>query len=230
MLAIVGAMAEEVTCLLSRVKVTAKEVVGQTEVYRAEGPRGPFLVAKSGIGKVAAAASTQILITKYGADRILFSGVAGGLKDGIRRGDIVMATDLVQHDFHLEAFGRKPGEIPGIGVSVACDRGLMRQFREAYAAAAAADPDFPPLHEGRIATGDCIVADTQLKNAIRDTFDAVAVEMEGAALAQVCKMNRVPFLVIRTVSDNADEEAIGDFDRFIEAAGIRDYEILKNFL
>ena len=83
MLAIVGAMAEEVTCLLSRVKVTAKEVVGQTEVYRAEGPRGPFLVAKSGIGKVAAAASTQILITKYGADRILFSGVAGGLKDGI---------------------------------------------------------------------------------------------------------------------------------------------------
>ena len=71
---------------------------------------------------------------------------------------------------------------------------------------------------------------SQLKNAIRDTFDAVAVEMEGAALAQVCKMNRVPFLVIRTVSDNADEEAIGDFDRFIEAAGIRDYEILKNFL
>ena len=230
MLAIVGAMDEEIRYLISKVKILSKEVEGQTEVWRAEGPRGPFLIAKSGIGKVAAASSTQILITKFAADRIIFSGVAGGLRDDIKRGDLVLASDLVQHDFHLEAFGRKPGEIPGIGESVVCDGGLMRQFREAYAAAAAADPDFPPLHEGRIATGDCIVADTQLKNAIRDTFDAVAVEMEGAALAQVCKMNRVPFLVIRTVSDNADEEAIGDFDRFIEAAGIRDYEILKNFL
>lgn len=229
MLAIVGAMEEEVTYLLSQVKVTAKEVVGQTEVYRAQGDRGEFLIVKSGIGKVAAAASTQILITKYGADRIIFSGVAGGLKTHIKRGDIVMATDLVQHDFHLEAFGRKPGEIPGIGESVVCDDGLMRQFREAYTAAAAGKLDFPTLHEGRIATGDCIVCDSRLKSEILQTFDASAVEMEGAALAQVCKMNRVPFLVIRTVSDNADEEAIDDFDEFIKTVGVHDFEILKNF-
>ena len=152
MLAVVGAMDEEIRYLISKVGILSKETVGQTEVWRAEGPRGPFLIAKSGIGKVAAASSAQILITKFAADRIIFSGVAGGLRDDIKRGDLVLAVDLVQHDFHLEAFGRKPGEIPGIGVSVACDGGLMRQFREAYAAAAAADPDFPPLHEGRIAT------------------------------------------------------------------------------
>ncbi len=229
MLAIVGAMDEEIRYLISKVKILSKEVEGQTEVWRAEGPRGPFLIAKSGIGKVAAAASTQILITKYGADRILFSGVAGGLKDGIRRGDIVMATDLVQHDFHLEAFGRKPGEIPGVGESVVCDGELARQFRKAYAEAAAENPGFPKLHEGRIATGDCIVADSRLKKSIAGTFGAVAAEMEGAALGQVCKMNRVPFLVVRTVSDNADESAIEDYGAFVRSAGENDYQILKKF-
>lgn len=227
MIAIVGAMEEEISYLLSQVTVLSKEVEGQTEVYRALGTRGEFLVAKSGIGKVAAAASTQILITKFGADRIIFSGVAGGLKSGIKRGDIVMASDLVQHDFHLEAFGRKPGEIPGIGQSVACDSSLMEEFRHAYEKAAAENPGFPSLHVGRIATGDCIVADSALKNSILETFDAAAVEMEGAALAQVCKMNRVAFLVVRTISDNADEEAIDDFDQFIKISSTHDYQILK---
>ncbi|MGE5560886.1 MAG: 5'-methylthioadenosine/adenosylhomocysteine nucleosidase [Chloroflexota bacterium] len=166
------------------------------------------VVVKANVGKVAAACCTQLLISELGVQAIVFSGIAGAARADLKPGDIVISTDTVQHDIDSTAFGLRPGEFdPPSSYSVAADIELRR-----LALAAARSAEFerikPRIFEGRILTGDQFIVDRARVEKLGSDFDGLAVEMEGGAVAQVCAWNRVPFVILRSISDSGD----GNFD------------------
>lgn len=193
----------------------------------------------SRIGKVAAATTTTVLIEHFGARQIVFTGVAGGLGDGVRVGDVVVADALMQHD--MDASPLFPRfELPGTGLSVlrpsvdqtAAVRATVEQVLAPSALAAGgtlADVhldelglSLPRVHQGLIVSGDQFVHSAQACAALKQALpSAMAVEMEGAAVAQVCHDFGVPCTVIRTISDRADDQAHVDFPRFIQSVARR---------
>ncbi|MGE5450364.1 MAG: 5'-methylthioadenosine/adenosylhomocysteine nucleosidase [Acidobacteriota bacterium] len=196
------------------------------------------IAALSGIGKVAAAVTSSLLINRFHASEVWFTGVAGGLGEGVRVGDVVVADELMQHDMDARPLFPRH-ELPGKGVAVLktdahlADRAvqaaqlvLQRVAHEgASLTGALSRPDLdalgigrPAVHRGLIASGDQFIGSAPASQAIRDAMPAVlAVEMEGAAVAQVCHDFGVPFVVIRSISDRADDAAHIDFQRFIAA-------------
>lgn len=193
----------------------------------------------SRIGKVAAAITTTVLIESFGVEQIVFTGVAGGLGDGVRVGDVVVADALLQHD--MDASPLFPRfELPGTGLSAlhppadftATVRETVAQVLSPSALSAGgplADVHLdelglaePRVHQGLIVSGDQFISSAQASAALRTLLpQALAVEMEGAAVAQVCHDLGVPFAVIRTISDRADDQAHVDFPRFIESVASR---------
>jgi adenosylhomocysteine nucleosidase len=189
----------------------------------------------SRIGKVAAATTTSVLLSAYGVDQILFTGVAGGLGADVKVGDVVVADALIQHD--MDASPLFPRfELPGLGQSVLSPPdGLTAEVHHAVSQALSAPAlaqggaladvhlaefglQVPRVHQGLIVSGDQFIHSTQASRALNTCLPAaLAVEMEGAAVAQVCHDFNVPYAVIRTISDRADDEAHIDFPRFIDA-------------
>ena len=194
----------------------------------------PVVLALSKIGKVAAATTATTLIEAFGAQRIVFTGVAGGLGDGVRVGDVVVASGFVQHDMDASPLFPKY-QIPLYGRSLfACDPLLVAMLLEAnYSAltgtaglfyAEVAAP--PQIHQGLIACGDRFVsaaaeAQTLKQSLAASGFNVLAVEMEGAAVAQVCFDYAIPFAAVRTISDRADDTAHVDFPRFVTEVASR---------
>lgn len=192
----------------------------------------------SGIGKVAAAVTSSLLINRFHATEIWCTGVAGGLGGDVRVGDVVVADELMQHDMDARPLFPRY-ELPGKGVSVLrassdlADRAVQaaqevlqtvaRDGESHVGALSRQDLDalgigLPAVHRGLIASGDQFIGSAAASQGIRDAMPAVlAVEMEGAAVAQVCHDFGVPFAVIRTISDRADDAAHVDFQRFIQA-------------
>ena len=172
----------------------------------------------SRIGKVAAATTATVLIERFGVTRIVFTGVAGGLGSAVKVGDIVVADSLLQHD--LDASPIFPRyEVPLYGLSrFATDRALSGLLA---AGARSALPDVA-LHRGLIVSGDRFVSTSVESAALRVALpDALAVEMEGAAIAQVCHDYGVPFAAARIISDRADDQAHSDFPRFVDEVASR---------
>ena len=195
----------------------------------------PVVLALSGIGKVAAATTTAALIERLDATRIVFTGVAGGVGEGVQVGDVVVAQDFVQHDMDASPLFAR-WQVPGYAaVRLPCDAGLTALLSGAVSACLASagghfDHEFmdqpPRLHQGLVASGDRFVSCAQVARALREPLlaaghDVLAVEMEGAAVAQVCVDYGVPFAAVRTISDRADDSAHVDFPRFIEAVASR---------
>ena len=185
------------------------------------------VLALSKIGKVAAATTTAALIERFGVRRIVFTGVAGGLAQGVKVGDVVVATDFVQHD--LDASPLFPRyEVPLYGKTrFYCDAGLSALLFEASSQALAHESltthgfHGACVHQGLIASGDRFVCGADESRILRDVMagaghEVLAVEMEGAAVAQVCMDYGVPFAVMRTISDRADDSAHVDFPGFVE--------------
>ena len=166
----------------------------------------PVVAARSGVGKVSAAMCTQAMIDRYHPEQILGAGIAGGLKD-LKPGGVAVGRDMVQHDFVLNAFGYPDGYLPSVGtIFMQCDPDMVRKLTRA------AQLLKVPYAVGTIASGDCFVNTTEKKNYIVSTFHAIACEMEGAAIAQVCTLNQLPFCVIRCISDSGDESADTDIE------------------
>lgn len=202
----------------------------------------PVVLALSRIGKVAAATTTTALIERFGVRRIVFTGVAGGLGEGVKVGDVVVATDFVQHD--LDASPLFPRyEVPLYGKTrFHCDAALSALLFEASSKALAheilATHGFHDacVHQGLIASGDRFVSSAEESRSLHDLLAGaghavLAVEMEGAAVAQVCMDYGVPFAVMRTISDRADDSAHVDFPGFVEAVASRyAHLIIGNFL
>lgn len=167
------------------------------------------VLVQCGVGKVNAAICAQALCSHFPITYLINIGVAGTTRPGVRQGDLVLSTDAVQHDVDVTARGFAPGEIPDLAVSAfRADPGLIDLATRAFDAETV-EMDGARLFTGRIVSGDQFIAGGARADAIQATFDPCAVEMEGAAVAHAATLNAVPFLIVRAISDNADENAPG---------------------
>lgn len=186
-----------------------------------------IVLVESGVGKVNASRTTQILIDKFNVDIIINVGSAGSANDELNIGDIVIGSKLVQHDFDITAFGHNKGFISNVGDYIECDENLVKRFEKSILKIQ--DKEFK-IKIGIIASGDIFCTELKMKNKIRNKFNADAIEMEGTAIAQVCKLDNIPFIVIRSISDKPNGENNITFDKFLKIASKRCAEILKEFL
>ena len=182
-----------------------------------------IILVKCGVGKVNAARTTQILTDKFNVKSIINVGSAGGLNNNLEIGDIVIAKELVQHDFDITPFGHEKGYITDTGKFFKCDEKLINIFKNVKI-------EGIKITTGIIASGDIFCADVYMKEKIRDKFNADCCEMEGAAIAQVCYLNKIPFLVIRAISDIPNGKNHIEFDKFIKLASKNCAKIIKNVL
>lgn len=210
---IIGAMQSEITGLTARMEnTTTRQVAGRT-FYTGTLAGKPVVVVQSGVGKVAAAITAQMLIDIFGVDALINTGMAGGLDSRLAVKDLVVGTAALQHDFDLTAFGHAPGYITGEDDTTAtlftADKGLVEL---ALAAAEEVLPTGSKAITGTIASGDVFVDDSALKARIIQRHGAAAAEMEGAAIAQTAVANGVPFVILRTISDLAEHQANVSFE------------------
>jgi adenosylhomocysteine/aminodeoxyfutalosine nucleosidase len=210
MIAIMCAMREELEPVLEFLEL--KEVVNyaNNKFYLAKFSNLDLVLAYSKIGKVNAALTASILIEKFGAKKILFSGVAGAVDRDLKIGDLIIANKTCQHDIDLTVFGYEPGFIPESKVFFECDETLNKIAKNV------AKKLNIKLKEGIIASGDQFVHSKERKEWIAKTFNASAIEMEGGAVGCVCDNEKVPFFMLRAISDTAEEGAGVDFDEFLE--------------
>lgn len=210
---IIGAMAPEVEGLIGRMTSKKEECFGGLVFTSGELEGKSVVIARCGIGKVFAAICAQTMILKYAPALIVNTGVGGAIASGIGTGDVVIADSLCQHDMDTSAIGDPKGLISGINVVYfesdkrACEI-LLSKAKEMGLCA----------RLGRIATGDKFIASKAEKEKISSEFEAVACEMEGCAVAQVAYVNKVPFAVVRAISDSADGEATMDYPTFLPIA------------
>lgn len=220
-LGIIGAMAEELHALRASLQGVRQVERAGRQFLCGELAGRPVVLVRSGIGKVAAATTASLLLAGFGARAVVFTGVAGGLGEGVQVGDLVLADSLLQHD--MDASPLFPRfEVPLYGRSrFATDVAWTDAAARAAAAVASATPGCR-VHRGLIVSGDRFVATAAESLALRAALpEALAVEMEGAAVAQVCHDFGRPVAVMRSISDRADEAAHGDFQRFIEERASR---------
>ncbi|MBQ9291765.1 MAG: 5'-methylthioadenosine/adenosylhomocysteine nucleosidase [Campylobacter sp.] len=207
-IAILGAMPEEIEPLLKELNPKKIEFANN-KFYFANFANHELIIAYSKIGKVNSALTATLMIEKFGAQKLLFTGVAGALKNGFKIGDLLYATKVVQHDLDITAFGHPYGFVPESPIFVETDENLNK-----IAVGVAANLGIN-LKNGIVASGDQFVCDEERKNWIEQTFDASAVEMEGASVAQVCHALHTPFFMLRAISDEAGSKAEFDFDEFM---------------
>lgn len=214
---IIGAMEVEVAALKSAMKVSRMLNKAQMEFLEGELEGCQAVVVRSGIGKVNAAVCTQILVDEFGVDGVINTGIAGSLKAEINIGDIVLSTDALQHDMDAQAFGYEPGQIPRVDtLSFKADEKMIALAKECCEKV---NPEIG-VFTGRVVSGDQFISDKEKKKWLTDTFAGYCTEMEGAAIAQVCYFNHIPFLIVRAISDKADDSASMDYPTF-EAQAIR---------
>ena len=207
-----GAMPEEIAPLLEKLDNVSTSVYGCNTYYEGCYNGKEVVVAYSKIGKVFATLTATMMIEKFGCDMLLFSGVAGAISDELAIVDLIIADGLCQHDLDITAFGHPHGFVTEGDVCISTDITLRNIAKEV------AEEKGLTLKEGVIATGDQFVADAERKNWIGGTFDADALEMEGAAAAVVCSSLQIPFFIMRAISDSADMDAGFDFDAFLESS------------
>ncbi|MGN0150983.1 MAG: 5'-methylthioadenosine/adenosylhomocysteine nucleosidase [Wujia sp.] len=211
MLGIIGAMDEEVSKLKEIMEDVSIMQRASMEFYKGTMSGRDVVVVRSGIGKVNAGICTQILVDEYGIDAVINTGIAGSLNADINIGDIVLSTDTLQHDMDATGFGYDPGVIPRMDTSVfVADEGLRTL---AKTCCERVNPDIS-VFEGRVVSGDQFISDKEKKNHIVDQFHGYCTEMEGAAIAQAAYLNQIPFLIIRAISDKADDSATEDYPTF----------------
>lgn len=183
------------------------------------------VLVECGVGKVNSSRTTQILIDKFEIEYIINVGSAGTASDELEIGDIVIGKTLVQHDFDITAFGHKKGYISNIGENVKSDDILIQKFKEAINCIKNINYK---IKIGTIASGDIFCTEISMKKKIHSKFNADAIEMEGAAIAQVCYLNKIPFIILRSISDNPNGKNEITFEEYLELASKRCSEILKN--
>lgn len=217
-LAIVSAMHQELAAVLALLPDEHMTVVAGREFWRGHLHGQEVIAVLSRIGKVAAATTATALIERFGVRQMVFTGVAGGLGPGVRVGDVVVADAFLQHDMDASPLFPRH-EVPLYGQArFATDPALTARL----ACAARAALPHAGLHQGLVLSGDRFVASTAQARALQaDLPDALAVEMEGAAIAQVCQDYGVAYAAVRTISDRADDAAHGDFLSFVEQVASR---------
>ena len=224
---IIGAMEVEVAILKEKMEEVRIIKKASMDFYEGILAGKKVVVVRSGSGKVNAGICAQILADVFSVDAIINTGIAGSLNKNINIGDIVLSTDVVQHDMDATGFGYRKGQIPQMPVFFFnADDNLRRLAAEVCKEV---NPDIQ-VFEGRIASGDQFVCDQDVKNRIVSEFSAYATEMEGAAIGQAAYLNEIPFLVVRAISDKADGSAQMDYSEFEKAAVDHSVRLTLNML
>ncbi|QWC23558.1 5'-methylthioadenosine/adenosylhomocysteine nucleosidase [Rossellomorea aquimaris] len=224
---IIGPMAEEIEILHSHMKVENTEEIAGMTFYEGTLKGQNIVLVQSGIGKVNATMAAQLLVSQFNVDKLINSGISGAIHPDVSLGDIVISTDTVQHDMDETAKGYEPGIIPRMDIGYfEADEELISLAEEA----AKNLPEDTKVFKGRVATGDQFIANAEKKQWIYETFNAYVCEMEGAAVGQVAHLNKVPYLVIRSASDDAGEEAVMKWEDFKQMAVNNSSSIIENML
>lgn len=210
---IIGAMDCEVDVLKQKLQNLEEFQHSNQKIYLGNLYDHKIVLVKSGVGKVNASMCTQYIIDKFSPDYIVNTGIAGGIAKNLEVGDVVIGEKLVQYDFDVSAIGYAKGYMctgiePNKPTMFYSDKHLISNFEKTL------NSDVK-VYKGIIASGDTFISDINRKHEIRDLFNATAVEMEGCAIAQTATSNEIPFLVIRAISDLADNEA-GKSHAFVE--------------
>lgn len=220
---VIGAMEEEVSLLIGQMKNKKTKVMAGMSFHQGKLWDKEAVVVRSGIGKVNMGICTQILVDCYGVDAVINTGVAGGLYEKLNVGDIVISSDVVQHDMDATGFGYKLGEIPRMETSYFnADEALIKLAKESCELV---NPEIQ-CFVGRVATGDQFISSNEKKQWIIDNFDAYCAEMEGGAMAQAAYLNKIPFVVIRAISDKADNSATVTYEEFEQQAIVHTMKLL----
>lgn len=224
---IIGAMELEVAELKSKMEV--KNVVEKAGMKFHEGILNgkEVVIVQCGIGKVNAGICVQILADLFGADAVINTGVAGSLRAEINIGDIVVSTDACEHDMDVSGLGYEPGIIPQMETSFfKADRTLVEQ---AKTVCAQVNPEIG-VYEGRVVSGDQFISDSDTKDKLIKLFDGSCAEMEGAAIAHAAFLNKIPYVVLRAISDKADGSAHMDYPEFERAAAAHCAKLVENLM
>ena len=224
---IIGAMALETKLLIERMENSNSNVIAGMTFHEGKINDQQAVVVTSGVGKVNAASCAQILITHFGVQKLINTGVSGAIHEDLDVGDIVISTDCIEHDFDVTAFGYKFGVIPSFGDSAFIANQAL--IESAYEAGKAEVLDHK-IFKGRVVSGDQFVSSGERKAFLKETFDAVTTEMEGAAIAHVAVMNQIPFVVIRSISDKADGSANVIYEEFVLVAAKHSANIVLKML
>lgn len=223
---IIAAMEEELEILLSEMSLEEKKVKANMTFNKGKLWGKDVVAVVCGIGKVNAAICTQILASEFEVDKVINVGVAGGISKEIYPGDIVIADNLVEHDMDTTSFGDPHGQIPRMDTfDFKCDKELVEAAKKACATTKELN-----TFTGRIVSGDVFVADLEKIKWLEKEFSALSCEMEGASIAHTCYLNNIPFVVIRSISDNANNGAHMDFQKFTPIAVKNSTAILKEML
>ncbi len=223
---IIGAMEEEVIILRDNINNEQVSVIAGCEFTEGSLHGVEVVLLKSGIGKVNAAMSTSILLDRFDVDYVINTGSAGGLLESLNVGDVVISTEVRHHDVDVTAFGYEYGQVPQLPPAFLADNNLLN-----VAEKAAENIENIQIVKGLIATGDSFMSDPSRVAMVRDKFsDLYAVEMEAAAIAQVCYQFEVPFVVIRSLSDIAGKESDISFEQFLPTAALHSANLVMNMV
>jgi adenosylhomocysteine nucleosidase len=224
--AIIGAMEEEVQILRGKLVERTEEIIAGCEFSTGKLEATDVILLKSGIGKVNAAMSTTILIQRYQPDYVINTGSAGGFLQSLNVGDVVISSEVRHHDVDVTAFGYEYGQVPGLPAAFPADRRLVEAAVQAVHEMANVQ-----VVKGTIATGDSFMNDPERVEFVRSKLpNLYAVEMEAAAVAQVCHQFNVSFVVIRALSDIAGKESDISFDQFLKKAALHSSELVLSMI
>ncbi len=210
---IIFAMEEELVELKKYLELEKEYSIFNLKFYEGTISNVDCILVESGVGKVNAARTTQILIDNFKVDYIFNIGVAGGVTESLSVGDIVLGEKLVQHDFDITAFDHEKGYVPSVGVYVDTDTYLLT-----LADSVLKSLEDVSFKRGVIASGDIFCTELKMSQKINSKFNALCVEMEGASIAQVCYLSHIPFLIIRSISDVPNNNNVVTYEEFLSSS------------
>ena len=222
MIGIIGAMDEEISVILSEMNNISEYNINNIKFYKGKIYDKDLVLVKSGIGMVNASIITTLLIKEFDVNKILFSGVAGSLNKNINVGDIVIADSLVEYMFNAIEFGYEIRQIPRMENSVFKSENLLNKIRDILKK--------DSIFYGKILSGDKFVSNLEEKEKIGKKFDALAVDMESAAVAHCAYILGVEFAIIRSISDSLNSDSVMEYAEFVNIAAMNSKEILLKLL
>ncbi|TDQ38018.1 5'-methylthioadenosine/S-adenosylhomocysteine nucleosidase [Aureibacillus halotolerans] len=222
---IIGAMKEEVDAIKHHMEISQEVQIADCHFYKGTIQGNTVTLCQSGIGKVNAAVSTTLLVQTFSPDMIVNTGSAGGLNEASQVGDVVVADAVQYHDVDVTAFGYALGQVPGMPAVFSAHPGYSEQ------AIAIAEKTGLTARKGIVSSSDSFMGDATKVQEVKKQFpDVQAVEMEAAAIAQVCERFNVPFVMIRSLSDIAGKESNVSFEQFLETASINAAKVIHQFV
>ena len=228
---IIGAMEVEIKNLVSDLKNKKEEKHNGLTFYLGKLKNYDVIIVKCGVGKVNAGRTAQVLISEYSPKYIINTGIGGGLTQNLSIGDAVISTDLIQYDFDISALGFPKGYMytgvnPDQPTKFNADQELIERFKTALEELG----EKRNIFTGRILTGDTFVSSKEDREELVKTFDGISCEMEGAAIAQVCTLNEIPFVVVRVISDLPNGQGVKDYSEFEKESGESISQAIENVL